>query len=79
MRIPTRVAQWIVQHPDMDRPAPMGRRMAVADACPDFAVVYAEQEAGEPPVIITVLFRTYDEYERSGATYVPANMKKAVA
>lgn len=74
MGISTKVAKAIVVAADLTRPASTERwpnaMMAVNDACPEYAVVYEPNGASNgSDLIITVLFRTYDEYVREGRTY----------
>lgn len=68
MEIRTRVAKRIVQHADCVRPGKPGSDAMVAtcDEFPEYAVVY---EPGDPAVIVTVVFRTPERYERNGATF----------
>lgn len=65
MGVTTKRAKRIVQDPDLVRPA-QGALMAVSDADPDIAVVFTEET---PPTIITVVWRTYETYDRE--TYRP--------
>lgn len=66
MGIGTRVAKRIVQQADCRRPSRDGATVATCEAYPEYAVVF---EAGEPNVIITVVFRTTEAYVREGATF----------
>lgn len=66
MGISTKVAKRIIRNADLTRPSSDGLRIAVSDADPDYAVVYYP---GSPPVVVTVVFRTYDLYVRQGATF----------
>ena len=43
--------------------------MAVSDRDPRYAVVYHPNEPLGPYVVVTVVFRTYDEYARDGETF----------
>lgn len=67
MGLPTRVAKRIVRSHDMSWAGAAGRTVAVSSAFPDLAVVYAAKI--DPPVVVTVLWRTQDQYDR--ATYRP--------
>lgn len=63
MGVLTRRAKRVVQRADVRRP---GRRgddevLATWTGDPDIAVVYAD---GSPPTIITVVWRTVDDYTR---------------
>lgn len=74
MGVSTRVAKAIVVAPDMTRPAPSQRhpeaRMAISDAAPEYAVVYKPGAAHNgADLVLTVLFRTYEQYVREGRTY----------
>lgn len=65
MDVRTKRAKRIVQDPDIVRPCSHGHLMAVSDADPDIAVVFhLDGDDDECPTIITVLPRTYEEYER---------------
>lgn len=70
MGISTKVAKRIVQHADVVRPDYPGsdRMISVSDAYPDYIVVHDQQD---PPIIITVSFRSGCEFIRDGATYIP--------
>jgi hypothetical protein len=74
MGISTKRAKRVVMRPDIVRPAnrpgrPKGAyKMAVSDADPEIAVVFIETRC-DRPVIVTVLWRTYETYDR--ATYRP--------
>lgn len=72
MGISTKVAKRIVQRPDLTRPGSTkpgedGRLIAVADAYPEYAVVFDPVDL----VIVSVLFRTEVEYTREGDHFVP--------
>lgn len=67
MGIRTKRVKDIVRMPDLVRTAQDGNLIAVTDNEPDIAVVYSPEE---PPVIISVLWRTYQDYERDGQTYL---------
>lgn len=71
MGVTTKRAKRIVQDPDVSRPAKATGGddgfIAVADHEPDIAVVYKLD--GDVPVILTVVWRTYEPYDR--ATYRP--------
>lgn len=74
MGISTKVAKAIVRHADVRYPARPGQPgiAALSDVYPGYAVVYVERDAGEPPVVVTVLFNAQDFAARNGTTYVPA-------
>jgi hypothetical protein len=69
MGISTKVAKRIVQDASVTRPCNVGVkthcRIMVSDAYPDYAVVY-DPILG---IVVTVLFRTVDDYLRDGTTY----------
>jgi hypothetical protein len=65
MGISTKVAKRIVRNADVRRPG--GRHsdamIATSDDDPDYAVVYYPTD---PPIVITVVFRTPEVYVRRG-------------
>jgi hypothetical protein len=69
MGISTKVAKWIVLHADVRRPGKPGSDalIATSDEHPGYAVVYAPEQ---PPLVITVVFRTVENYMRAGAEFV---------
>lgn len=69
MGISTKVAKFIVLNASVRRPGRAGSDALIAtcDTYPDYAVVYAPEQ---PPLIITVVFRTTENYVRAGASYV---------
>lgn len=71
MGISTKVAKAIVKNPSVTRPGKPGSpcMIAVSDAAPGYAVVYDPR--CEPLVVVSVLFRTIDQYDRDGETYMP--------
>lgn len=71
MGISSKVAKRIVRHATLVRPGNRITRdayVATSDGDPLYAVVFYP---GDPPVIVTVLFRTYETYARRGATFDP--------
>lgn len=76
MGIPARLAKAIYRKADVVRPAKRRgkpsrwpRVMCVSDLFPDYAVVIEDRPTG--PWVITVVFRTTQEYDRQGQTYAP--------
>lgn len=74
MGIPARLAKAIYRKADVVRPAKrrgepsrFPRVMCVSDLFPDYAVVIEDRPTG--PWVITVVFRTTDDYTRQGTTY----------
>jgi len=64
MHVETKRVKRLLREPDMTRPGhEPGRIMAMSDKDPDLIVVY-KVEDGEQ-IVITVLFRSYDRYDRA--------------
>ena len=69
------VVEDILRRPSLTRPSARGDRdngvrMAVSDSHPQYAVVYHPNDLTHGPyVVVTVVFRTYDQYVREGDTY----------
>jgi hypothetical protein len=70
MGVTTKRVKRMVRQPDVDRPSRGRRRIAVRDDDPAIACVY---EQDEPPLVITVLWRTQELYERHGRTGAAMN------
>jgi len=74
MGITTKVAKAIYQARDLDRPSTKPGsdcRMATCSRLPEYAVVYFISEEDGVPVIASVVFKTYEVYERDGETFRP--------
>lgn len=67
MEISTKVAKFIVKNADLRYPSQLEAMIAVCDEYPKYAVVYMPEQ---PPLIITVVFRSYDNYDRDGSNYI---------
>lgn len=63
MRVGTKRVKRLLRNPDITRTSYMGRYLAVSDADPEIAVVYAKGADGTCTVI-TVLYRQYSYYQR---------------
>lgn len=74
MGISTKVAKAIVRHADIVRPGYDGKFMSVSDLHPKYAVVHTNET---PPVIVSVVFRTYEHYDRAGDTWTPSKEPRA--
>ena len=61
----TKRVKNLVRCPSLVRPARDGRRMATSDSEPNIAAVFEE---GNPPLVITVVQRTYDRWEHPCST-----------
>jgi len=73
MGVCTKRVKRIVRAPDILRPGYRGRWVAVADADPELAVVYTVEPGGQP-VVVTVLYRNYQWYDRcTGQTLATTN------
>jgi hypothetical protein len=76
MGISTKVAKWILSsHQGITRPSGTNRdgrevRIAVSERLDlrEFAVVYYPDD---PPLVLTVVFRTLERYRRNGAVFDP--------
>ena len=64
MHVGTKRVKQLLRNPDIVRCSYGERFLAVADADPEIAVVYARQPDGTLTVI-TVLYRRYDRYSRA--------------
>ena len=71
MGLSTRIAKAIVRDREVtyagDRRHQNNAMIALCSAHPDYAVVF--DPTGEVEVIVTVLFRTENDYDRAGATF----------
>ena len=63
MHVTTKRVKKLVRQPDITRTSYNGRWLAVSDADPEIAVVYAKAPDGTCTVI-TVLYRQLDYYRR---------------
>jgi hypothetical protein len=75
MNLRTGVVKRIVRHHDTAWRTNHGDGfllVAASSAYPDIAVVYADHD---PPIVVTVLWRTQEQYDR--ATYRPAPDRRA--
>lgn len=81
MGISTKVAKAIVKAPAMTYCGKPGTdsRVAVSDDIPEYAVVFYPETEALPPIIVTVVFRTPDDYVRDGETYIPIPRKSGDA
>lgn len=68
MGVKTKRVKRMVRDPDIDRPSrdweanrEVSCRIAVRDDDPDIAAVY---QPGEPPIVVTVVWRTDEVYTR---------------
>lgn len=72
MGIPARLAKAIYRKASLTRPSRSqdGRTatLMVSDLFPGYAIVVAPAYDGHPQVV-TVVFQTYDKYDRQGTTY----------
>ena len=69
MGIGTKDVKRLMRNPDLIRPAGLfdeteGRMLACSDQVPGIAVIYVMLN-GDQPLVITVVPRTYEEYERA--------------
>jgi len=64
MRVGTKRVKQLLRNPDVVRCSYNDRWLAVSDADPEIAVVFARQPDGTCTVI-TVLYRSYNIYNRS--------------
>lgn len=67
MHVDPSTVRWVVEHPDVVRPAEGGAEVCTSDLVPEFAVVYDATEC----TVVTVLWRTSEEYRRCGETWEP--------
>lgn len=70
MGISTRVAKRIVQHADIRYPAQRNGTAATSKRHPEYTVIYVVEDG--VPIILTVVFRTTEQYVRAGNTFIPA-------
>jgi hypothetical protein len=63
MGISTKVPKRIIREATMTRPGYGGRIVAWSVDHPDFLVVYVEK-GDEPPMVVTVLWKTSEWYQR---------------
>ena len=63
MGVCTKRIKRIVRNPDILRVSYRGRWVATSDADPELAVVYTVDPGGQP-VVVTVLYRNYQWYDR---------------
>lgn len=74
MGVPARLAKAIYRRASIARPSRSrdGRpaTLMVSDDFPGYAVVIAPAYDGHP-IVVTVVFQTYDQYDRNGTTYNP--------
>jgi hypothetical protein len=70
MGITTKVAKRIWKTRTLIRGAREGCLLVTSTEVPEYAIVVDENGwLGGPPVVVTVLFRCYEEYVRDGETY----------
>lgn len=73
MGLSTKVAKAIFRAPGVVRPADNGNQtewpnfMVTSDLHPEYALVVADHPTG--PVVVTVVFRVIETYQRQGTTY----------
>lgn len=63
MHVETKRVKRLLRRPDVTRASKLGRYVAVSDADPEIAVVYVN-EPGGAVVVVTVLYRQLDWYDR---------------
>lgn len=63
MGVCTKRVKRLVRNPCLRRTDANGITLAISNADPEIAVVYADGPDGRP-VVLTVLYRTYERYER---------------
>lgn len=72
MGIPARLAKAIWRRPSVVRPSRSqdGREATLVTSAdfPGYAIVVAPAHDGHP-LVVTVVFQTYDQYDRQGTTY----------
>lgn len=79
MGISTKVAKAIAKNPTLTYGGRPGTDSMVhlSEAHPEYAVVVGQPRSpGGPPVVVTVLFRVYEDYVRGGETYTLASSSK---
>lgn len=70
MGVRTRTAKAVVRDHTVSWVNADGQTVATSDQFPDITVVYQD---GEPPEVITVLWREAEQYDRD--TYVPRSQR----
>ncbi len=79
MGISTKVAKAIAKNPTLTYSGNPGTdcRVYLSEAHPEYAVVVGPPPSGsDRPVVVTVLFRTEDDYVRAGATYTAVDSRR---